>query len=199
VTYDSVVWDFDGVLVDSRAESWHVASQILTLFNTSVNICSQETFRRYFINEGIVQQTETPILRDMHRLVMRTRTRHFRLFPVVEFVSRLTVPSEIITSGFASNARAVLAERAALFTTIRGHEEGSKRELLGTVSARAICVTDTIADIARCRELQRAVIAVGWGYDSAYALKEAQPHYFVHTASELHTLFTHLGLVRAGG
>src|SRR5690348_2954088 len=100
--YQSVAWDFDGVLVDSRTEAWRAASEILALFGATVEIQSQDVFRQYFVRDGIVPETETSTLRDMHRLVMRSRAHRLQLFPCVSLVPRLNVPSEIVTSGLAS-------------------------------------------------------------------------------------------------
>jgi phosphoglycolate phosphatase-like HAD superfamily hydrolase len=194
--YDSVVWDFDGVLVDSRAEAWRAASEILALLGTEVDIRSQETFRHYFTQGGTMRESDTAILRAMHRLVMQSRTQLLKPFPCLALVARLNVPAEIVTSGLATVARTVLGEHANLFVSIRGREIDSKDALLRTVSINAICVTDTVVDIARFHRQSRPAIAVGWGYDSIAALKSADPDFLVESMSQLEMLFEQLGLLK---
>jgi phosphoglycolate phosphatase-like HAD superfamily hydrolase len=196
MTYDSVAWDFDGVLADSRAEAWRAASEILALVGIEVEIRSQETFRKYFTRSGVFRESETVTLRGMHRLVMNSRALLVKLFPCISLVARLSVPSEVVTSGLATVAHKVLGEHANSFVRIRGREDDSKEGLLRTVSDDAICVTDTVVDVARCRQLPRVVIAVGWGYDPIDALKDSAPDFFVESPPQLEELFEHLALLR---
>jgi len=194
--YDSVVCDFDGVLVDSRSEAWRTASEILALLNIKVDIQSQETFRDYFTRGGMFPDSDREILRSMHRMVMQSRVHLLKLFPCSTLVARLNIPSEIVTSGLASVAEKVLGKQAKLFVNIRGRENGTKDKLLRTVSRNAICITDTVVDIARCHEQALAVIAVGWGYDSIVALKSSRPDFLVESVAQLETLFRKLNLLR---
>lgn len=195
MSYDSVAWDFDGVLADSRAQAWRTASEILALLGITVEIGSQETFRKYFTRSEIFPQADTATLRGMHRMVMNTRTHLIQLFPCISLVARLSVPSEVVTSGLASVAQKVLGDHARTFTRIRGREVDSKRELLRSLSSESVFVTDTVVDVARCRELSLGVIAVGWGYDPADALRNAQPNFLVDSMSDLERLFARLGLL----
>jgi phosphoglycolate phosphatase len=186
----------DGVLVDSRSEAWRAASEILALLNIEVDIQSQEIFRHYFTRGGIFPDSDRETLRSMHRLIMRNRVHLLKPFPCLALVARLNVPSEIVTSGSTSVAQMVLGEQAKLFVSIRGRESGAKDELLRTVSRNAICITDTVVDIARCHDQALAVIAVGWGYDSIVALKSSRPHFLVESVAQLETLFGELDLLR---
>lgn len=194
--YHRVVWDFDGVLVDSRAEAWRAASEILALLNIKVDIRSQETFRYYFTRGGVVEDADRKTLRSMHRLVMQSRAHLLQPFPCLALVARLNVPSDIVTSGSAAVAKAVLGVQAKLFVNIRGHESGAKGTLLRTVSRDAVCITDTVVDVARCREQALAVIAVGWGYDSVDALKSSRPDFLVESLAQLEALLGELELLK---
>jgi phosphoglycolate phosphatase-like HAD superfamily hydrolase len=194
--YDHVVWDFDGVLVDSRSEFWRAASEILALLGIKVVIRSQETFRQYFMRGGIVPDSDREILRAMHRLIMQSRAHLLEPLPCLALVARLNVPSEILTSGLAAVAQKVLGEHAKLFINIRGQESGTKDSLMHTVSRNAIFITDTIADIARCHDQALSVIAVGWGYDSIAALKNSHPDFLVESSIQLEALLGDLELLR---
>lgn len=193
---DSIVWDFDGVLVDSRSEAWRAASEILALLGINVNIRSQEIFRRYFTQAGIVPDSDREILRSMHRLIMKSRTHLLKPLPCVALVDRLNVPSEIVTSGLATVAQAVLGEYAKLFVKIRGRENDSKDKLLQTVSRNAICITDTIVDITRCHEQGLPVIAVGWGYDPIISLENYRPEFLAQSLAQLEAILAELELLK---
>jgi phosphoglycolate phosphatase-like HAD superfamily hydrolase len=194
--YEAVAWDFDGVLADSRAEAWRAASEILALVGIDVEVRSQETFRKYLTRSDVFQKSDTVTLRAMHRLIMHSRTHLVKLFPCIALVPRLAVPSEILTSGSAAVAQKILGDNAQSFARIRGHEEDGKEALLRSMSSNAIFVTDTVVDVARCQELSRAVIAVGWGYDPVDALQRASPDFLVESTSQLEVLFERLGLLR---
>ncbi len=194
--YDRVVWDFDGVLVDSRSEFWRAASDILALLGFKVDIQSQETFRQYFTRRGILPDSDRETLRAMHRLIMHSRAHLLEPLPCLALVPRLKVPSEIMTSGLAAIAQKVLGKDAKLFVNIRGQESGTKQSLMRTMSRNAIFITDTVADIARCQEQAVTVIAVGWGYDSTAALKDLHPDFLVESAAELEAVLGELELLK---
>lgn len=100
----------------------------------------------------IVGESEIGILRAMHRLVMRSRAHLLEPFQCLALVARLNVPTEIVTFGLGTVVHMVLGERAKLFVNIRGRELDTKDALLRTVSAKAVFITDTVVDIARCHE-----------------------------------------------
>ena len=196
MSYERVVWDFDGVLVDSRLEAWRVASEILALTDIKVDIQSQETFRKYFTQDGIISEADQETLRAMHRLVMNSRAHLLELQPCLSLVARLNVAAEIVTSSSVTLVQQALGEQAKLFVNIRGQESDTKGALLRTLSPNAIFITDTIVDIKRCHELGLTVIAVGWGYDSIVALRHSSPDFLVETLAELEALLDELKLLR---
>ena len=193
--YDRAVWDFDGVLVDSRSEFWRAASEILALLGIDVDIQSQEMFRRYFTRDGILPAPDREVLRAMHRLIMQSRAHLLKPLPCLALVARLNVPSEIVTSGLAAVARKVLSEQAKLFVNIRGYENGTKDSLVRTLPRNAIFITDTVRDVTRCHEQGIAVIATGWGYDALTALKSSSPDFLVETLAQLEALLEELNLL----
>lgn len=194
--YDRVVWDFDGVLVDSRSEAWRAASEILALAGINVDIQSQETFRKYFTQDGVISEADRETLRAMHRLVMNSRAHLLELQPCLVLVARLNVPAEIVTSSSVTLVQQALGEQAKLFVNIRGQESDTKGALLRKLSPNQIFITDTIVDIKRCHELGVTVIAVGWGYDSIVALRHSSPDFLVETLAELEALLDELHLLR---
>ena len=195
--HKAVVWDFDGVLGDSRRLSWRAAKEILALIGQQVEIETQETFRDYMVHGVDVSREEAEILRSMHRLVMRSRADQIPLFDCVALAAHLAVPSEIVTSGLADVARIALGETAASFVRIRGRESGDKQSLLDTLPANALFVTDTTVDVARAKERSIPTIAVTWGYDPEEELVKEEPDFLVRTSVELGHVFRELELVKA--
>lgn len=195
-TFERVIWDFDGVLGDTRAISWRVAEEVLGLLGVNVTIDSQEVFREYMIRGGAVTPEETQILRDMHRLVMRSRAAEIVLFDAVALIERLAIPSEIVTSGLADVARIALKEQAPCFARIRGHECGSKEALLDGLTTSALFITDTTVDVRRARKRSIPTIAVAWGYDSVNALQREEPTYLVDSPEALEALLRELKILR---
>jgi phosphoglycolate phosphatase-like HAD superfamily hydrolase len=194
--HDRVVWDFDGVLVDSRAEAWRAASNILALVGIKVDIHSQEMFRQYFTQYGVFPEASRKTLRAMHRLIMQNRAHLLNIHPCLGIVGRLNVPAEIVTSGSEAVARSFLREHANLIVNIRGEETDSKDALLSTLSRRAIFITDTIVDIARCHKHDVTVIAVGWGYDPTIALRNSEPNFLAESSSQLEEILSQLEVLK---
>ena len=195
MTYERVVWDFDGVLVDSRLESWRAASELLALLRMEISIESQETFRKYFTREGVFSDADRSVLKDMHRLIMKRRADSLTLHPCVQLVARLKVPSEVITSSLRIVAERVLGKYVAAFTNIRGHEDNSKEALLRATATNAIFITDTVVDVERCRKDSIPVIAVTWGFDSASELEKAKPDFLAQSSEQLAAIFSELRLL----
>jgi len=194
--YERVVWDFDGVLVDSRLEAWRTAAELLALIDIKVDIQSQEAFRKYFSKDGIISEADRETLRAMHRLIMRNRAELLETHPCLALVPQLNVPSEIVTSSSVTLVQDVLDEQAELFVNIRGQEDDTKSALLRTLTHNTIFITDTIVDVKRCHENRLTVIAVGWGYDSVVALKNSRPDFLVESSAQLEALFVKLELLR---
>lgn len=194
--FERLVWDFDGVLGDTRVLSWRVAEEILGLLGVNVAIDSQEVFREYMVRGGAITPKETQILRDMHRLVMRSRAAEIALFDAVTLIERLAVPSEIVTSGLADVARIALKEKALSFTRIRGQECGSKEALLDDLTSAALFITDTTVDVRRARQRSIPTVAVSWGYDPASALQREGPTHLVHSPEALEALLRELSVLR---
>lgn len=193
--YERVIWDFDGVLVDSRLEAWRAASELLALLGITVSVRSQDEFRRFFTGGDLLSDPDRATLRATHRLIMRSRADLLDPHPCLALVERLSVPSEIMTSGLEAFAKSVLGDREKLFAAIRGNETGPKGSLLQAAPPASIFVTDTIGDIARCRDRGLDVIAVGWGYDSLPALRNARPDYLVESPIQLESLFKGFNLL----
>lgn len=197
VPITNIVWDFDGVIGDTRTLSWTIAEEIIEILGEHVTIEKQEVFRDYFIRGQNVTPEETRILRGMHRLVMRTRASKIHLFDCVAVLPNLVVPSEIVTSGLAAVASIALGDLKSHFTRVRGSEAGSKSNLLADFGSETLFITDTIVDVQRAAERGIATLAVTWGYDTKVELERVRPNWVVDTKIELTGLLSDLQLVRS--
>jgi phosphoglycolate phosphatase-like HAD superfamily hydrolase len=92
----------------------------------------------------------------------------------------------MITAAFAAGVRKALGSNAGLFHSITGFETGRKAELLAAVATDlAVYVTDTVADLRICQQLDVPTIAVTRGFDSAEDLSAAGATKVASNAGEL--------------
>ena len=186
-----LLWDADGVLVDSQALAHSIATDIMRSVGVDTDIKSQEDYRRAF---GVGSQgtaafsaDECRVLREIHRLALRTRaTELTRISDGIEVLSRVAAYSSIVTSAYADGIFTALRQ-SNLRVPVMGCECGSKVEILNREKRKAtfVYITDTTTDIARCREVGAPVIAVTWGYDNLDHLEVAQPDYICSGVQDL--------------
>lgn len=199
-----VGWDADGVIIDSRPVAFKAAEDIVALFGSTARIASRAEYNKEFgptAQSMLVGEAHTPTLRQLHRLLMRTRAAQVAIFEdSLSVACSLTRPPLLITAAFAAGIRDALGTRAEIFSDIRGRESGDKEELLSDAAeVLAVYITDTVRDINRCHAYGIPVIAVTWGFDSAEDLARVNPDSLVSTAKELaqklsiHSLTTTIG------
>jgi phosphoglycolate phosphatase-like HAD superfamily hydrolase len=199
--YAQVLFDADGVLVDSRAHAWEAARRIFALFNYEAEIDCMRSYRHHFgrVAQGVAaEEHHVATLRALHRLMMRHRSRDLPLFDdVIKIASLLVVPCSVVTSALGNGIRAALGKDAAIFKEISGNEVGNKADILPRLlqDSPAIYVTDSVRDIAICCRLAVPAVAVGWGYDALEDLIAAGSDYAVASPQELATLFGSFGLL----
>jgi|GEM_PF-2537835 len=201
-TYSQVIFDADGVLVDSRAEAWRAAEDIVSIFESGVRVDSVESHQKYFGRDaqcGLVGEEASPVLRSMHRLIMRHRAHRLKTFPnVIEVARQLIVPALVVTAAYAEGIQVALANDITVFSTVVGREQGTKVELLDSLrqSSDVIYITDSRRDIAICHLLSIPVVAVTWGYSSSQCLADANPDFLVRRPLELEALLSSFNLTR---
>ena len=104
--YSHVIWDADGVLLDSAAQAHDAARRILELFGETPTIRTSQDHRLHFGRErqsAIVGEDNAEVLRALHRLLMRHTAPSIPLFDdVLAIVARVQVPCSIATSAFAT-------------------------------------------------------------------------------------------------
>lgn len=201
--FNLVVWDADGVLIDSRTVAWKVSEEILAACGSHVQISSASEYRSLFSRGGAFGEPDTEtgkILRSVHRLAMRARASEVKKnADVLHIAEMVSVSSLILTSAYASGIGKALGESSSIFCRIVGREEGRKGDLaMAIVEGRLpIFVTDTVTDITLFRSLGFVTVACAWGYDLPSALKFSGTNYFVETPAELESLLRKLNLLRS--
>lgn len=196
--FQIIGFDYDGTLADSRETAFAITKEIAQLFRIEANVRTMADYRRTFQEMERRQAPESAnanTLRALHRLLMRARAASVPLFQsVLALADRVAVETAIITSGL----RATVLERIGSRHAVLGHEDGLKEANLAAWSRgrRGVYVTDNVRDIEHCRGCGVAVIAVGWGFDTASDLVNARPDWFVAEPIELEELLTNLNLIK---
>jgi phosphoglycolate phosphatase len=196
--FQIVGFDYDGTLADSRETAFAVTEEIARLFHIEATVRTMADYRRTFQEmerRHAPESVNADTLRALHRLLMRARAASVPLFkPVVALADQVTVETAIITSGL----RATVLERIGNRHLVFGHEDGLKEGNLDAWSRgrRGVYLTDNVRDIAHCRSCGVAVIAVGWGFDTASDLATAGPDWFVAEPVDLEGLLKNLNLIK---
>ena len=192
---DIVIWDADGTLLNSTSLTWTVTELLLeALTGQRPSIRNAEDEHCHFGREALdrIAPGHGDGVWMMHRFGMRARARQVGLVPGIEaVVSRLNTRRQgIVTAALSSYVTEAIGPLATRFRFIRGHEHGTKRELLQalTMDGNAVYVGDTVRDINICRDLRIPIIGVGWGLDGLSALKAASADYVVNTPDELNDI-----------
>ena len=203
--YERVIWDADGVLIDSRQVAWDSAREIVSLFHPVAQINTREDYLSHFSIQrqiALVGEEESKTLRAMHRLLMRHRSERSKVIEEVIRIARLlTIPSVIVTSAFAEGIRRILGVNVQIFEDISGREIDRKSDLLPHTAAksRSVYITDSGKDIETCHAINLDSVGVGWGYYAFDEIEAANPTFSVSTPHELRKLFSQLGLISKGG
>ena len=187
---DTIGFDADGVLLDSRRHAYTVANGILALMGTEETLADQGDFERLFgaaALDRLVGHRRADALRGTHRLGMLSAARGIPLLDeTLAVVERQPVPCIVITAAYAEGVRTALSQYARLFQSITGFETGRKAEIMATVADRLkVYVTDTVSDLRICQRLDIPTIAVTGGYDKTEDLIAAGADQIALTPGEL--------------
>ena len=191
---DQVVFDADGVIVDTLSAAMEAQRRILQLFGVDADIRKRSDMRREFSPHALEERLgrrAAAVAGELHPLVMRTRLLNDsvpKFIGVIDVARRLPEPPRIITASFADAVAAALGAFRDVFGPIVGREHGRKLELMRQLSeeiGRYSYVCDTKRDVERCAQLGLRAIGVSWGYDSTAALLDAGCHQVVSDPSDL--------------
>lgn len=181
----SIIFDFDGVLGESRSLAWAAGCQIATAFGRATRVKTRADYRQAFgrnAQEEMAGPDGAATLREAHRLIMRAQAtaipRHESL---LSQLLCLNCPLGIITAGYAQTVVDCLGAEIGRFRFIQGRESGSKADLLTSCRQRTFAsplyVGDTVSDIRLCQKVGIPICATGWpeAYDSTEDLAAAHP------------------------
>ena len=187
-----MIWDADGVLLDSRRLAWRSAERIAAAFGINTTIQSQNEFRNLFgvgRESKVLQPDECKIARQLHRLIMRRYASEIPInSEVLAIASRIQLPSVIITSAYAETVRTSLGLHGALFQAILGRELGSKSDLLTPFShgqRKVIGITDSVIDVERYERAGIKALLVGWGYETPDDVSRTSNAKYISAPSDL--------------
>ncbi|MCA8929631.1 MAG: hypothetical protein KDC18_16315 [Alphaproteobacteria bacterium] len=187
---DTIGFDYDGVLGNSRRHAYKFANDILALMGAEEMLVEQGDFERLFgaaALDRLVGHRRADALRGTHRLAMLRAAREVPLFTeTLAVIDRQPLPCILITAAYAEGVSAALGDRAHIFRSITGFETGRKAEIMATVADQLLTyVTDSVSDLRICQRLDIATIAVTGGYDKAEDLIAAGADLIASTPGEL--------------
>ncbi len=187
---DTIGFDADGVLLDSRRHAYAAANGILALMGAEDTLAEQGDFARLFgaaALDRLVGHLRADALRGTHRLAMLRAARGIPLFnETLAVIDHQPMPCIVITAAYAEGIRTALGQRASLFRSITGFETGRKAEIMAPFANRLrVYVTDSISDLRICQRLDVPTIAVTSGYDKADDLIAAGADLIASTPGEL--------------
>jgi phosphoglycolate phosphatase-like HAD superfamily hydrolase len=186
-----IVFDFDGVIADTRGAALAAANMIRGLIDPDCEpFCDRDQYRRAHGYGRLLERfgrVAAETLTDLHPFLVRLRLEAEAVqvvAGVVELARELAVPPPIVTAGYAVAVERTLLGARPAFGRIIGREDGIKDKTLA-VYGGSLLVTDTVTDVHRAHDLGLLPVAVSWGYDVGKDLLRAGAVAVVHNPGEL--------------
>lgn len=192
--YDTVIFDFDGTIVDSEQLMLDALNAVSNEFGFP-HLSRDEIpqLRKMSARELVSRRLHIPLWRvwKLRRLEKRTKkefAKHggtLRVFPhMAEIISELRLNGYRV--GIVSSAVASLVERVLRDADItvdflhagsaayrKAHALKATLAAHGLDKHRTVYVGDELRDVDACRRVGIPIIAVGWGLNDAASLAEA--------------------------
>lgn len=204
--YKLIIFDFDGTLADSFP--WFAANinKAAKLFGfKKITAKDHEHLRKLSARQIIsflgISWWKIPLISVYMRKQMNRELSSIRLFDDVENVlsglRENNLKLAIVSSNSEENIKGLLGPSALHFDYFKcGSSLFGKPKKFGMIlketrfdSHEVLCIGDEIRDIEAARAVAAHAGAVTWGYASAIALKEANPHYLFNSMKDiLHVL-----------
>lgn len=199
-----LVWDFDGVICDSREEAFKCHNIIAKKYNNLPKIYTPDDYVSVFSEEFDVS-LEKYLKKEkiskyfyLHRTLLSRYKKQFKLFSdVLYFINEFNCKSIILTSTSERLVKEILSRNnvdyKSLFNFILGRETpGKKHEKLCNLYIKfslspkeIIYIGDTLNDVYCCNIANVPIICVGYGYSPASAFYEKKILYFAETSRQL--------------
>lgn len=177
-----IIWDFDGVICDSRQMAFKIHNDISKKYKGLPMILSQNDYAK-FVNQGYDESLSRYLDKNQideyffeNREEMFKNRQSLEVFSnIVNFIEKDKIPSIIITATYQKLVEDVLINNGYnknMFSYILGREtKGSKAEKLENVCKElnlskneVIYIGDTLSDVAFCNNIGINIICVGYGY-----------------------------------
>lgn len=202
-----VIFDADGVLLDSMSESCNVFNEIASeVFSLLPEVCCQNDLAHVYASElrpslmrfGLTE-AEARQFFTTHTERMLSRADQISAFHEVISAIAEALPGRcaIVSSSHQELIENVLAKspsyREGMFYQIVGREGGGTKaqriaELLqstSTLKSEALYVGDMASDVIYCRGIGVPVACVGYGYHPVWHLKLFKPDYMFENTCAL--------------
>lgn len=193
MSYQLVMFDFDGTLADSLPWLMSVANNVATRYKFKRIEADELAILRGYGARQVVKHLGVPLwkipfIARHTRGLMAQSLDQIQLFagvgPMLHQLAAANITLALVTSNSYANARRLLgSENAALFThyecgaSVFGKRARFRKVLRrsGTPAHRAICIGDEIRDLEAARQLGIPFGAVSWGFTDPEAFAAHQP------------------------
>lgn len=197
------IWDFDGVICDSRDVAFNVHNKVRKNYKSLPTINNGIEYARLMNGEydESLERYLTKKEKDSyfleHREEMYRRKAEFKVFnKIVNFIQDENIPSIIITATYEKLVKYILKNNGydeKIFENILGREtEGGKSEKicktlekLNLDSSEVVYIGDTLNDVNFCNKMGINIIAVGYGYCPKKVFKDSDIFSLCNTQEEL--------------
>lgn len=202
---EAVIFDFDGTLADTRAITYDVYTDLAAKHN--ITPLSKSAFEalgalpiRKRLKKHGVSIYRLPKLIKSALPIYKKRIKEAKFYPIKATLNALKARN-IKLAIVSSNAPETIASFLAIHdlsmfdciigkAPVFGKSRAIKRALktLDVSKNSTLYVGDERRDIDACHKISLPIIAVGWGYDDAALLKEANPTHYAEQPETLYEL-----------
>lgn len=199
----TIIFDFDGTLVDSTQIITKILSEVRDEFNLAhIPLAEIQNFKKRSLKEQIKMSGISPL--QLPKLVKRIQQEfakhidsldwHPGIEGLLERLDNYGLQLGILTSNKKENVEQFLMmQDVASFDFIYSakrifRKDGSLKQILSKYNlntTEVVYVGDELSDIEACQKVGIPIIAVTWGYDDAEVLKKGKPTDLVSSADEL--------------
>ena len=191
--YKTLLFDFDGVLVDSKEISFEATNYALS--KLKIPNVSKEEFDRHSKYE-LVKKRKLGFIKILILLFIAKRFIAKHIHEVIvnqnilHEISKITLPKVIISSNSTKNIQSSLGDQSMQFTKIIGNMGFSNKAKKLNQFKDGLYFTDEVRDILECKKAGIDVCAVTWGFDSKEELLKSEPTYLIENDKDFISLLS---------